>query len=313
LSKNIYKYVGPSYIDKVIGSHNQVTLKCSYPKDFNDPYELFLTIDFTERPEVLAYYSDLVGALQQYPITCFSSFPSIIPMWAHYAQNLEGFVIEFDEGMLAQSFPKSEFGDIDYRDVPDENLKELLYRALTTLKFRHAYMLQNSVYSNAYFTKAKCWSYEQERRMIVDQSELRTVGDLMLMDVPKNCVKALLCGPRALPETVSAIRDKALQLDCNYYTMKIGKNSAVPFFIDSNGEPFTFNGESIESSTWCCSSCKEPIVAESEKCSWCQINDSLKIEAAEHNSLRILRRFGLLDKYINSMDDITRAARKRDT
>jgi hypothetical protein len=121
--KRIYKYIGHSYIGKVLGDSQQVTLKCSYPKDFNDPYELFLTINFNESPELLAFYSDVIGELPQIPTTCFSRSPLVIPMWAHYAQNHEGFAIEFDEAELMKHFPESGFGDVDYQDAPTTGLK----------------------------------------------------------------------------------------------------------------------------------------------------------------------------------------------
>ena len=99
-SKKIYKYIGPEHIDKVFHSSDVVTLKCSLPKEFNDPYELFLTIDFNERPDALAYYADAIGELPQLPTTCFSRSPVVIPMWAHYAQNHQGFAVEFSEDGL---------------------------------------------------------------------------------------------------------------------------------------------------------------------------------------------------------------------
>jgi len=98
MSKFLYKYIGPATLDKVFSELGHFTMKCSLPKNFNDPYELFLTLDFRERPEALAYYADVVGDLPQIPTTCFSRSPDVVPMWAHYAQNLEGFAIELDEG-----------------------------------------------------------------------------------------------------------------------------------------------------------------------------------------------------------------------
>ena len=38
-----------------------MTLKCSLPRNFNDPYELFLTVNFREKPEALAFYTDVIG------------------------------------------------------------------------------------------------------------------------------------------------------------------------------------------------------------------------------------------------------------
>lgn len=39
--KEIYKYAGPDTVDLILGEHGVVTLKCSHPKNFNDPFELF--------------------------------------------------------------------------------------------------------------------------------------------------------------------------------------------------------------------------------------------------------------------------------
>jgi hypothetical protein len=204
MSKSIYKYVGPTSVQKVFALDKQVTLKCSYPKDFNDPYELFLTVDFNEQPDILAFYADAVGELPQLPTTCFSLSPSVVPMWAHYAQNLEGFVIEFDEEKLAGYFPESGFGDVDYQDVSDAGLTDMLYRASEIGKPRYVYLLRKGVFSAAYYTKATCWNYEQERRMILPDSETRKVDNIILMDVPNDCVTALISGPRSSGETITA-------------------------------------------------------------------------------------------------------------
>jgi len=312
MTTNIYKYVGPEYIDRVIGLDGKVTLKCSYPKDFNDPYELFLTIDFKERPEVLAFYAEVVGELPQLPTTCFSRSPAVIPMWAHYSQNLTGFAIEFDESALSKHFPDSGFGNVDYADAPDEGLTDMLYRAYEIGKPRYSYLLQRGVFSAAYYTKASCWSYEQERRMIVAEKETRRADTLILIDVPSNCLKSLLCGPRASQKTKRAIRDKAAQLGCNYLELKVGKTSATPYFIDPSGTPFTFNGTGIEKCANFCRSCKEPLEGESTLCSWCQIDESHETEAASRNIFRALAKYGMLDEYLEGMRDIGRGIRKDD-
>lgn len=310
MSKKLYKYVGAEYLDKVIGLNDRVTLKCSRPKDFNDPYELFLTINFMEKPEVLAFYSDVIGELPQVPTTCFSRTPSVIPMWAHYAESLQGFAVEFDEKKLVQFFPKSGFGNVDYRDAPNDDLKDMLYRAYEIGKPRYLFFLNNGVFSAAYYTKAKCWSYEKERRMLVRESETRRLDDLILVDVPDECVTALICGPRSSPETVYALRSKAKRLGCKYFKLKIGKSSPIPFFLNLDGQAFIFNGKDIVPSPGVCESCNEPLTGKSKMCSWCRINDSHKIEAAQRNTFRMLHHYGLLDKYMSDMHEIKRRSRK---
>jgi len=231
-------------------------------------------------------------------------------MWAHYAQNTEGFAIEFDEAALAQSFPESGFGDVDYRDAADDNLTHLLHRAFQIGKPRYLYMLQKGVFSAAYYTKATCWSYELERRMISRLSETRSDSDLILIDVPKECVTALICGARASPKTAQALREKASQLGCKYYELRIGKTSPVAYLVDSAGNAFTFTGTEIEPSAQYCASCKEPLKVEAEQCSWCQIDESHEYEAAQRNIFRALDHAGLLEHYIKDMHEVTRGNRK---
>ncbi len=306
----LYKYVHPDYVGKVFSSEDHVSLKCSYPKDFNDPYELFLTMEFDQEPEALAFYAEVVGKLPQIPTTCFSRSPIVLPMWAHYAHNLQGFVIEFDEAILAPSFPGSGFGDVDYRDAPDEELSELLARAQHIGKYRYIWMLHKSVFSAAYYTKATCWNYEQERRMVVRENETRRLDDLILVDIPTRCVTALVCGPRASKETVDAVSDAAERLGCNYYDLRVGKSSVVPFLVGSDGDTLVFDGTAIVESVQSCGSCGEPVPTESEACSWCQVTDSHRAEAAANNPYRMLDHAGLLDDYLAGMTEIDQKYRQ---
>lgn len=311
MSKNIYKYFGPGALEKVFAASEQVTLKCSYPKDFNDPYELFLTVDLDQRADIIAFYAEAIGEIPQLPTTCFSQSPSVVPMWAHYAENSKGFAIEFDEQKIAALFPESSFGNVDYSDAPKEGLTDMLYRASEIGKPRYVYLLQNWVFRSAYFTKTTCWNYEQERRMVVGDNEIRSAGELLLLDIPQECVKALISGPQADEETISALREKALELGCSYFQLKIGRSSATPFFIDEGGEPFIFNGTEIVRSPQYCSSCHEPLSRSADFCSWCQIDESHMEAAARRNPYRMYHELGILDSYVESMNKINSTYRKK--
>lgn len=307
----LYKYISPNIIDKIFTSDKHASFKCSYPKDFNDPYELFLTIDFNEEPKLLAFYSDVIGQIPQIPTTCFSKSPSIVPMWAHYAQNLQGFVIEIDEEKLTSYFPESVFGDVDYLDKPNDSIQGNLYRAYGTAKPRHSYFLQRIVFSAAYYTKSMCWSYEIERRMIVHDTETRVDDGIILVDVPLDCISAIFCGPRASLETKKILSEKAKNINCDYFEMKIGRSSATPFFMKNTGKPYIFENEKLCEAQKYCAQCKEPLLNKEVKvCSWCQITKSHKISAAERNPYRMLDNHGLLESYINSMEETRRKHRK---
>jgi Protein of unknown function (DUF2971) len=310
--KGIYKYLGPEVIDKIFQSPDKVTFKCSLPKDFNDPYELFLTIDFNEEPDLLAFYAETVGELPQYPTTCFSRSPAVIPMWAHYAQNHEGFVIEISEEKLSETLPDVSCQDVSYSDVPVHDLLASLQMAYGTSKMRHTYLLRRGVLYSAYFTKMSCWAYEQERRLVAQaEKDTREASSMILLDIPASCVTSIICGARASDATKLALKEKAKELGCRYFELRIGKNSAIPFFVDSAGQPFSFGEGALNECEQYCGTCMEPIAQEALECSWCQTNDQLRMDAASRNPFRILDNLGMLDDYVAEMDAISAGKRKK--
>ena len=307
----VYKYVGASYLERVFELRNYVTLKCSLPKNFNDPYELFLTVSFREKPEALAFYTDIIEDLPQLPVTCFSRSPSILPMWAHYAENLTGVVLAFDEEKLGTSFSNTGFGDIDYRDKPDPGLTDLLYHAFHIGKMRYLYLLRQGVFSSAYYSKASCWRYEQERRMLLSEQHMRVRGPALLVDVPRNCLSAIICGPRASSETFSLAQEKGGIAQCPVYQLRIGRSSTEPYFVDNAGTAYVFKHQSLIKATAMCKSCGEALSRVRRTCSWCRIRHHHKVEAASRNSLRMLAQYGLLEEYISGMDNIARSHRRK--
>lgn len=297
----LYKYVGPNYLDKVFAGEKGLIFKCSYPKYFNDPYELFLTIGFDQDPEALAFYEEVIGAIPQLPTTCFSRSPAVIPMWAHYANNHSGMVIELSEEMLKTAFPQSGFGNVHYRDTPHDDLEETFSKAHQIGKPRYFHMLHRDVFSAAYYTKTTVWAYELERRMVLDKDEIRWADTLMLMDVPAECITSISVGPRASEDTKRLVATNCELLACDYREMRIGRSSVVPYFIDSSGETLVFYGDKLTISEGSCYSCKEPTSAASGECSWCGIQDSHRQDAAGRNTYRMLDQYGLLEDYIKDM------------
>lgn len=305
----LYKYVGPSSVPKVFSEPEECRFKCSLPKDFNDPYELFLTVDFNQEPEVLAYYQEVIGAIPQLPTTCFSIAPDVTPMWAHYAQNLEGIAIEVDEEKLKAAFPTYSFGDVDYRDQADAGLSTLLGHAYMTSKPRHTEWLQSGVFSAAYFTKHTCWGYEQERRLIVQDGAI-DVGGLILVPVPHRCISALIIGPRASEETAKLTAQLAGKIGCRLLDMRIGRSTSQSYFVGTDGTANVFVGGEIAESKFTCDGCGEPVLHNHGECSWCAIRHAHTLEAAQRNPMRILAMHGLLEGYYESARKIRDRAAK---
>ena len=163
----IYKYCGKDTADKVFLDEH-LSLKFSFLSEYNDPYEFFLTVDFDKSPDELAYYLEMVNMQTSLLATCFSKTPINTPMWAHYGDNSEGFVIEIDEEALKNFLDElkifSLLDDVSYKDTPDNGLEDLLKRAHQIGKPRYVDMLRRRLIGVAYFTKQTCWSYERERR-----------------------------------------------------------------------------------------------------------------------------------------------------
>jgi hypothetical protein len=296
----LYKYIGPDVLELAFSEAGYVGFKCTYPKDYNDPYELFLTIDPNEvEPEILAYYQEILGELPQLPTTCFSNLPNVIPMWAHYACNSKGFVIEVDEETLLKIIPDISIADVDYKDEANVVDLDLVRRAYETGKPRHTYLLQRAAISNAYFTKNICWSYESERRLIVKDSDVTKYEDLMILSIPTECVTAIIAGPRSEEKLKKRCREICKCISCEYFEMLIGKSSIIPFFINTSKKSFLFNGPILAEAHNYCQHCGEPINSEDVfKCNWCTIDETQQIEAASRNPMRLLAKYGLLKDYV---------------
>ena len=149
----IYKFFGPDAFEWLFKNEGYCGVKCSLPKDYNDPYELFLAMDFNLPSEYLAFYNEVIQEIPQYPTTCFSSSVISAPMWAHYAKNQTGFAIEFDLDEIQTHFEGNPLWEVSYRKAPHENLKAILEKAFTIKKPRYTYDLKKFAFSESYFSK----------------------------------------------------------------------------------------------------------------------------------------------------------------
>lgn len=310
--KNLYKYMGPDISNRFLVDGDKCTIKLSYLKEYNDPFEFFLTIDYNQEPELLAYYNEIISMVTQQPVTCFSKSPISTPMWAHYASNSQGFVAEINETALNEWLESQEadqsFGDIGYRDTPSEGILNLLQQAYVTCKPRHTGWLWQSVGARAYFTKQTCWSYEQERRLIIGEKVASKINDnLSLLYFPSNCVTAIIAGAKASSETKDILKEVARSVNCKYFQMHIGKSSTNPFLLDSANNTHVFQNDKIEPHSENCEKCKEPKPNQDSKlCSWCNINEQHENNAASRNAFRTLNNAGILEMYLDRFLEIGR-------
>ncbi|EJG0898249.1 DUF2971 domain-containing protein [Vibrio parahaemolyticus] len=306
MSKKIYKYLGPDVFPLVFQEEESVSIKFSFPKDYNDPFELFLSIDSSKtEPELLAFYRDIVQEIPQRPTTCFSKSPIVTPMWAHYASNLTGFVLEFDEDLLMDFVSDSYIKDVSYLEQTSSDVRSHLERAYHIGKPRHAMWLNQAADHIAYFNKHICWNYEQERRLVINTNDLDKLDENMLMYVPIECVTAIIAGARVSEDAYNKSIDLAGDIGCEHYGLFIGQSYKQPYFKNSSGNSYVFDGENITGAASYCDNCQEPIeVPSQDLCAWCAIDDIHKEDAMIRNPLRVLHRAGNLDKYIQDFNSI---------
>ncbi|WNK38472.1 DUF2971 domain-containing protein [Pantoea agglomerans] len=305
---NLYKFMGADVADKLMMDEKNIGIKFSPLEQYNDPYEFFLTIDFNRTSAELAFYNEMIGMVTKQPATCFTKSPVIPPMWAHYGGNSSGFVIEINEEKFERYIKDIGFdeytsiADVEYRDLPDDAIEDTLARAFHIGKPRYVYWLQSYIRHAAYLTKQTCWSYEQERRVIVEESALTKINDwLMLLPVPINCITAIIVGHKSDEQLKQKIRNLAKKAKCGYFEMVIGKITTTPFLLSKNLKSHQFIGGRIEPVSYQCKQCHEPLITESKLCGWCGITDR-DVEMAERkNSLRMIAHYGGLENYVASM------------
>lgn len=304
--------MGAEIADKLMMDEAHIGIKFSYLKDYNDPYEFFLIINYERTPDELAFYSEMIDMVLQQPATCFARSPTITPMWAHYAGNSSGFAIEIDEERLLEHLNILGIGDdsfiedVSYQDEPDD-IHNLLERAFYIGKPRYIYFLQRYIMDSAYLRKQTCWSYEQERRMVTSEQALTKVNDsLLLLPVPVDCVTGFIVGKNADEPLKNKIRQLANHANARYLEMVFGRTTTEPFMLlDGHQSHIFLDGEIIPAAA-ACQKCKEPVSTRGKLCSWCSITEEHRRNAAFSNSFRALDDAGILEGYLSNMHKIGR-------
>ena len=300
----IYKYFSHDVIDLVFQRDNFCGIKCSLPKDYNDPYELFLGMDLNTPADQLAFYNDVISSIPQYPTSCFSKSPIVSPMWAHYANNHTGFVLEFDLEKLQEHLKGNPIWDVSYRSQPHESLKNILQRAAVLKKPRYAYQLQKFVFVESYFTKYDEWKYEKECRFVDMNKVTENIHGNDILFIPCDFVKSIIVGPKFPTDKIDSTISISDANNLNWYELIIGKSHPKPYLRDMDKEAFIFENENISQAQSTCDSCSEPLVEDSELCPWCSITEAHEEDAAKSNPFRMLDSIGQLESYMKSMSEI---------
>ena len=257
------------------------------------------------REEVLAYYQELVSQIPQYPTVCFSKAPDIIPMWAHYAQESSGFVIEIEEESLACDRDNLAIEDVDYSSDPVTFNASEVGQAYGTGKPRHTYFLMRRVFSAAYFTKRECWNYERERRLVIQGNNLVSHGNHVLFKIPRSCVTGIIAGTNADAGLMQKISGVSKDWMVPRLNLQIGRSSLKPYFVGTQGTAYQFDGLSLVPAANSCPKCKEPLSGPTNKlCHWCSMDEMTRQMASIRNPISTLSNLGLFDDYAAGIEKI---------
>lgn len=134
---------------------------------------------------------------------CLSTRYDSLPMWAHYAKNATGVVVEYAD--LEQHFSGDDTG---------------ILRACIPVTYERENLgvtFDPQSYRSLFFAKDEDWEYEQEHRIVLPIAECRhEVSDgklLYLHDVPKSSVRRLILGWKMDANAASLVRAQARELN----------------------------------------------------------------------------------------------------
>ena len=135
-------------------------------------------------------------------------------MWAHYAQEHRGLVIEFDENAPCFNRRRNSTDELGaFRPVRYSATRPFITGDASAEWFEHLAL-----------TKALEWAYEEEVRFLLDVScaDRKVNDNIALIDVPASAVQSVTFGCRATSEFIETVT-KQLQ--------RLGSASHVDLFL----------------------------------------------------------------------------------
>lgn len=202
---------------------------------FSGPDEDLVVELYGEYSEYLEEAEPFIGYfIENARIGCFSSRDNNLLMWAHYADGLRGFCIEFDRDLIIAEDADARVYQVLYAEAPsviDASLMAVLYDQRdynndayfdisTRAKyegrdasgelsmyddgFKEASDRLREIYQKMLATKPLSWSYEEEWRIIDFAKRTNLSG--VLMEYPVEAIKSVVIGEKMPPENVEAVK-----------------------------------------------------------------------------------------------------------
>lgn len=154
-------------------------------------------------------------------ISCFASDRDNLLMWSHYADGLRGFCLAFDEGKIMDTVSEGYLAQVAYTRTPPA-IDNLVYGISKDQEWYHEMAIEEqgqnpdyqdaadeavrkmqSIWREVFATKPVEWSYERERRLLVQTSRRDTAP--ILHPYPREAVKEIILGERMTDDNRSRI------------------------------------------------------------------------------------------------------------
>lgn len=246
----LYKYV--SYAGGRAILHSE-TAGFSQPRHLNDPFEVSAAFPDAVDGDPLRFLDEIRldakrGILaENYAILSLTRSALNPLMWAHYAEQHQGFVIGYDcscdaLSSVTQNTVPVQFGGIIYTATKPTHAfiqRHDPFRIAEQVGFDHQYFER---LQRAFLYKPLCWSYEEEVRVVkcvrgIEPGENTRIGNLQtvvvggrplyLIALPKGAVKEVYLGVRnsLLGERRDELQDVRAQVpEARFYRCEVGRS-----------------------------------------------------------------------------------------
>lgn len=158
-------------------------------------------------------------------VVSFSSNAGSPAMWAHYAQDHEGYVVGYD-------------GEHEvFRSPPPGG--EFLCKLGPVRYVHNGVDAFEALGPDLFFLKSDVWKYEEELRLVVGlegglaRRELPTGKELQFLQVPPDAVREVIIGARAAKDLVGDIRSVLQAPDYRHISLLQGRNSVATYQVET--------------------------------------------------------------------------------
>lgn len=148
-------------------------------------------------------------------VLCLTTRINSLPMWAHYANNANGYAVEYSK--LEEVF---------------NNEKESVFGNLVKVEYqenRATMTFEPDTFRGMFFSKFDDWSYENEIRVVLPLRQCELQDNLHLKTISKNHIKSIILGWRMSEEDqneiISTVKDINSNVKIKYAKIENGKIS----------------------------------------------------------------------------------------